>query len=170
MSEESGYVGESYENVPQQDDYFLFQEEVKHFLPDGATWVTFKPMNEGAKSRFQKKTQRDMIVERGSGNARVKMDPSDERHELLTQSLTGWNLKRGPQRIDVPFNSTTLSSFLVDANPKIVEEIEKAIRKANPWMLADMKSADIQLEIDNLTEMLEVAKEREAGELASSNK
>lgn len=167
----------NYEGVPYvetnspvaQMDYFSFSSEETFTFPDGISQITFAVMNEGKKSKFQKITQRDLVMERSSGNARMKVDPSIERHALINESITGWNLKRG-QGIDVPFNQRSRDDFMQLADPKVIEELEKAIRKANPWMLADMKSEDIQQEIDNLEEMKVIALEREAGELASSNK
>ena len=162
---------DQYDSQPQQvqqADYFSFSSEEVYTFPDGVSQITFAVMNEGKKAKFQRTTQRDLVMERSSGNARIKVDPAVERHALIEESITGWNLKRGGK--DVPFNAQSRRDLLELSNPKVIEDLEKAIRKANPWMLADMKSEDIQTEIDNLNEMLVVAKEREAGELVSSNK
>ena len=148
----------------EQYDYFGFAATEKHFLPDKTSWVEITVMNEGAKSQYQKKTSRDLVLERRSGNARMNVDPSSERHELIKACVVGWNLKRNG--VDVPFNGVQLGDFLTLADPKIVEDIEKACRKANPWLLGEMSSEDIQREIDNLEEMKKVAVERERGESA----
>ena len=85
-----------------------------------------------------------------------------ERHELIKACVVGWNLTRGGQ--PVPFNQVNLNDFLTLTDPTIVEGLEKAIRKANPWLLGEMSVADIDKEISNLQEMREVAAKREAGE------
>lgn len=144
-----------------QVDYFGFSGSAVHVLPDGVSTVTIKTMNEGEKSRYQKLTQRDVVLERGSGNARMKMDPSEERHALLETCITDWNLVRNG--VPIPFGRQALNDFLKLADPKVVEDIEKACRKANPWLLSDMTVEDIDREIENLKEMRQVAEEREQG-------
>lgn len=152
---------------PTKVDYFGFQANERYYLPDGEQYIEFQIMNEGLKARFQKKTSRDLVVQRG-GDARMKMDPADERHELIKTCVVGWNLYRGNE--PVRFTDQNLRDFLTLANPKIIEDLEKAIRKANPWLLGEMKAEDIRREITNLEEMLKVAEEREAGEASSSGK
>jgi hypothetical protein len=148
--------------VVQQADYFGFQETRRFVFPDKISYIEFTVMNEGRKAEFQKRTNKDLIMERQSGNARMKVDPGGDRWALIIASCTGWNLKRMGEM--VPFAERNLREWLELANPKLVEDLEKEIRKANPWLLAEMSSEDIQREIDNLTEMLEAAKERERGE------
>lgn len=147
-----------------QVDYFGFAEEHRYTFPDGKSYITFQSLNEGAKAKFQKESSRDLVLERQSGNARVKMDAAADRHALIKAACTGWNLKRGGE--DVPFNPIQLNDFLTLANPRIVDELELAIRKANPWLLAEMTSEDIDKEIENLLEMKKIAQERERGESA----
>jgi hypothetical protein len=115
----------------QQLDYFGFQKTEKHYLPDGISYFEIKAMNEGAKAKFQKMTQRDMILEKGSGNARFSIDPAAERHALIKECTVDWRLMRQGQY--QPFGDAALRDFLVLADPKIVEGIELAIRKLNPW-------------------------------------
>jgi hypothetical protein len=143
-------------------DYFGFQEDHQYFLPDGKQYFKLKVMNEGDKAKFQKRTQRDVVIERQSQNARMKMDQAGERHELIRTCVTDWSLYRQGQPI--PFSERALKDFLELASPKIVEDLEKEIRKINPWLLAEMTSEDIQREIDSLEEMKAIAVERERGE------
>lgn len=150
------------ESPVKQQDYFGFETSAKFYFPDGVSWIEFKPMNEGAKKSFQDKTSRDLVVERNSGNARMSVLQGSERHTLIIDSVTNWNLVRNG--VAVPFSKSAFSDFLTLANPVLIEDLEKAIRKANPWLLADMKSEDIEKEIANLQEMLESARKREAGE------
>lgn len=155
-----------------QHDYFGFIETKKHYLPDGVTWIEIQAMNEGQKAHFQKLTQRDMVLEKGSGNARFKIDPAVERHALIEASVIGWNLMRGGQV--VPFDNAgranPLKDFLSLANPKIVEDLEMAIRKLNPWLLAELTVEEIDKQIDELKDLREEAVKREAGEGSSSSR
>lgn len=158
----------------QQADYFGFGGSERFTFPDGLTWVEFKIMNEGAKSRFQSAVQRDLIIERSSGNARTSVDPAVERHQLIEASLTAWNLKTrrtagGPLE-DVAFNAEGRRKFLTNLDPKIIEELEKDIRKANPWLRNELSVADIDEQIDQLQDAREEARKREEGEDSSSNK
>lgn len=147
--------------VHPQVDYFGFSGSTTHVLPDGISRVTIKTMNEGEKSRYQRLTQRDVVLERGSGNARMKVDQSEERHALIETCVVDWNFVRNGS--PVPFTKQNMNDFLKLADPKIVEDIEKACRKANPWLLGEMTVEDIDREIANLQEMRQVAEEREQG-------
>ena len=157
-----------YDQPVQQQDYFGFNETRKFIFPDGITFIEFSVMNEGQKSEFQKRTSRDLVLERQSGNARMKMDQASDRHELIKATIVSWNLTRNgtalPQPKDPSKGRVQLEDFLTLADPRLIDELEKEIRKANPWLLGEMKSEDIKKEISNLQEMLEVALERERGE------
>lgn len=152
----------------QQMDYFGFQKTEKHYLPDGVSYFEIKAMNEGAKAKFQKSTQRDMVLEKGSGNARFSIDPAAERHALIKECTVDWRLRRGDQF--QPFGDAALRDFLQLADPKIVEGIELAIRKLNPWLLADATVEEIDKQIADLEELRKIAVEREAGEGYSSSR
>lgn len=145
-----------------QSDYFGFSRTEKHFLPDKISYIEIKALNEGEKKKYQDKVSKDLVLERGSGNARMSVLQGTERHELIREAMCGWNLKRAGT--DVPFNKVNVGDFLTLSDPKIVEDLEKAVRKLNPWLMADMTAKDIQQEIDNLEEMKAEAEKREAGE------
>jgi hypothetical protein len=143
------------EELPPFEDYFGFGEEEKWFLPDGTQYFVFKVMNEGEKAFFQKQTNRDVIVDKNSGDAKLKVDPAAERHTLIVTSVTGWYLFKNNK--PVVFGKGTpgsmLEQWLAVANPKLVEDLELTIRKANPWMQADMKVEDIDKEIERLQDL-----------------
>jgi hypothetical protein len=167
MSEENqneNPTGPGFGDDVQVVDYFGFAESHKHMLPDGKQWIEFQSMNEGAKSRFQKESSRDLVLERQSGNARVKMDQAGDRHALIKACVTDWYVLRGGQPI--PYTPVQLGDFLTLADPRIIDGLELAIRKANPWLLAEMSVKDIDKEIENLQEMRKVAEERERGEVS----
>lgn len=151
-----------------QQDYFGFGATEIFTFPDGVSFIEFRSMNEGEKKNYQDKTSQDLVLERNSGNARMKMNAGTERHELIKTCAVSWNLTRGgkPLPTDLKANQgkVALGDFLTLADPKLVEDLEKAIRKANPWLLQDMKVEDIDREIANLEEMRAEAVKREAGE------
>lgn len=143
-------------------DYFSFHIEEQHYLPDGVQWVKFVAMNEGAKKKYQAQTSTDFVVDRRSGDTKVRMNPGVEREILLRESITDWYILRGGQ--PVPFNQVQLGDFLTLADPRIVEGIEKAIREVNPWLLDNFTVEDIDKQIDELKETRARLVEREAGE------
>lgn len=152
------------------EDYFGFDETLEHVFPDGKQKIFFKPMTEGMKAKFQSATNKDVVVERASGNARMKVDPASERQELLKASVVGWSLKKKNPTTgkweDVPFSkgtrNATFELWLENANPKLVEALESDIRKANPWLLADQTVEEIDKEIKALEEARVEAVKREA--------
>lgn len=156
---------------PIFNDYWGFSDVIKHYLPDGVQYFEIQKMNEGQKSEYQRNTRSDITVARQSGDAKLKSDPAGERKALLMASVVGWYmLKKGPsgEAVEVNFNKTagpeSFEKWLAIADPVIVEGLEKAVRKHNPWLLAEMSVEDIDREIENLKEMREVAVKREAGE------
>jgi hypothetical protein len=153
---------------PAFEDYWGFEDKTRWYFPDGKQWIEHKRMNEGDKAKFQRKTTKDFIVERQSGDARMKVDPAAERWELLKTCVVDWFIYRNGR--PEPFSPGIFDSWLQHADPKIIESLEKEIRKNNPWLLQNMSSEDIQKEIDNLLEMKEVAIEREKGEDSSGTR
>ena len=132
-------------------DYFAFEERWTVWLPDGIQFIEHSVLNEGAKRKYQNQQNRDLIIQRQTGDARMKMQPGDERHALLEAAIKGWHLIRAGE--PVPFTERNLRDFLDKAPPHIVELIEKDVRKHNPWLLAEMTVEDIDKEIANLEEM-----------------
>lgn len=156
------------------EDYFGFGETHTWYFPDGKQFITYKVMNEGEKAKFQKATNRDITLQRTTGDARIKTDPADERWQLLDTCVTGWNLMRksaSGKFEPVPFSKgspgSTLHQWLQVANPRLVESLEFEIRMANPWLQGEMSVEDIDKELDRLNEMREAAVKREEGKGAS---
>lgn len=149
-------------------DYFGFSGQETFTLPDGRQAIFFKKMNEGERFNFQKKTSKDIKFNRTSGDAAVRADPAEERHELIMSSVVGWSLMRrnGVSWEPVPFSTGSQSSelfkWLKVADPEIIDDLELAIRKANPWMQAEMTVEEIDKEIDRLNELRVQVAEREA--------
>lgn len=158
------------ESVPVVD-YFAF--EVDHRVPlDKTQWIDHREFNEGQRKKYLNALNRDMVVQRTTGDMRVKMAPGDERHALLKVAITGWYLVRGPegQQVEVPFNTKNRDEFLEKAPPKIIDVIEKAVRKANPWLMAEMSLEDIDKEMANLQEMRDIKVKEEEGNVDSLSK
>lgn len=150
-------------------DYFGFGREEVFTLPDGKQTITFQVMNEGKRAAYQKRTSKDIKFNRASGDAAIKADQAEERHELILSSVTGWTLRRRGSTgwEPVPFSgngpNSALANWLKVADPRIVDALELAIRKANPWMQAEMTVEEIDKEINNLQELRAQAVERERG-------
>lgn len=149
-----------------QVSYFGFEERHQCFLPDGKSFIEHTTLNEGARRKYLNKINREVAIKRASGDAVMKMASGDEKHALLEEAIVGWNLL-GPDGNPITFvkgsPGSTLSQFLNVADPRIVDIIEKDIRKHNPWLMADMTSEDIKKQMEDLEEMLQVKLREEEG-------
>jgi hypothetical protein len=153
---------------PKQDDYFGFSAEKKFYFPDGVTYIAFVTMNEGKKKKYQKATSSDLIIAKNGNESRLRVDQAEARHQLILQSVTSWNLTRGGAPL--PFGERALRDFLELGNPKLVEDLENAIRRENPWLTDQIPSAEIRKGIEELEEQYTAAVERERGEASSSGR
>jgi hypothetical protein len=174
--------------VPQTEqvfeNYYGFSQTHIFELPDGVQFIEFQTLSEGGKAKFQEETSSDITLRRSTGDASIRATPSRERHALLTASVTGWHMLRPKPGAVPPFTRANMQpvtfskgtpgsefeKWLQVADPKLIERLETAIRKANPWLLGEMKSEDIKEEIARLEEMYQTAVEREQGEGLSSDK
>lgn len=160
-------------------DYYGFDERVKWDFPDGKQWIEFKKLTEGDRAKYLKATKSDVHLNQKSGEARFAFDQSNDRKALLLHSITDWHLVhiqgQGANRkvTPVPFpngNSNTpggaLAQWIDRANPALLAQLEKAIRKANPWLLNEMSAEQIRKEMADLEELLKAAEEREENEKA----
>jgi len=145
-----------------QQSYFGFEEIHKVLLPDGVSYIEHKTLNEGARRKYLNKVNRDIMLQRSTGNAIMRMQQGDEKHELLESAICGWNLI-GKQGEPLVFNRDKLQKFLSEANPVIIDLIEKDVRKKNPWLLAEMSVEDIDKQISELEEMKETKLKEEEG-------
>lgn len=148
-----------------QVDYFDFEVTHTVQLPDGISFIEHKEMTEGQRKKYLNSINRDVIVHRQTGDARMRMAPGDERHALLLTAISGWNLKRAGQPL--PFNEGNLKKFLDAASPKVIDLIDKEVRKANAWLIQDMSVEDIEKEIATLEELKATKLAEESGNSAS---
>jgi hypothetical protein len=152
------------------EDYFGFDDFHTFTLPDGKQWFKFKVMNEGDRAKFQRLTNKDIKINRTSQDAIIATDVAAERHMLITQSVVDWYMLArmepgaAPQPVGFSLSAgkINLQVWLAKANPKIVDDLELAIRQANPWMQADMTTDEIDKEIQRLNELRDEVTKREA--------
>lgn len=149
-----------------QVSYFGFEERHKCLLPDGVSFIEHQTLNEGARKKYLDKINREVAIKRASGDAVMKMASGTEKHALLEAAAVDWNML-GPDGRPLTFSKgslgSTFSQFLDQASPSIVDIFEKEVRKANPWLMAEMSSEDIQKQIAELEEMLAVKLKEEEG-------
>ena len=150
------------------EDYFSgFGGSRKFMMPDKIQFIEFQVMNEGQKAKFQRETRSAINISRKTENASIMPDPARERHALIKSSVCDWNIytknKNTGEKVTVVFNTGNLQAFLDRANPKIVEDLESEIRKANPWMVDEITIQDIDEQIEELTQ-LRAEKEQQLAE------
>ena len=146
-------------------DYFGVDGFENVTLPDGVSYVTIRTLTEGHRRKYMNQVNRDVRFQKATGDAVMRMAPGDEKHTLLEMAIVGWNLKQGGT--DAPFTPQNLQKFLENTSPRIIDIIDKAVRKLNDWLMADVTSADIQAEIDDLQEQLAKKLDEEAGKASS---
>lgn len=151
-----------------QEDYFGFEETLTIVLPDGKSIIEHQLLNEGARRKYQNSINRDVTIQRTTGDAKMRMAPGDEKVALLEAAIVGWNLVKDGQ--PVTFSQMNLAIFLKKASPRIIDLIEKEVRKANSWLQSDMSVEDIDKEIESLQEMKEKKIEDEQGKDSLSKK
>lgn len=149
-------------------DYFGYDETEKFTLPDGKQWIGFRRLTEGDRAKFERSTQRDVKFNRKTDDAAIRLDSATDRHELIKISVTDWYMVRR-NRADTGWEVQAFSKaghneargpgsfeqWLNLANPKIVNDLYLAIRKANPFLAEDLTLEMIDEELDRLKEMRE---------------
>lgn len=150
----------------QQAVYFGFSETHTVMFPDGVSYVEHTTLNEGARRAYLNNLNRDVRFQRATGDAIMKMSSGDERYELLRAAVVGWNLL-GPEGKPMVFSKgspgAALEQFLDKADPKIIDLIEKDVRKHNPWLLNDVTVEEIDKQIAELTDLRKTKVAEEAG-------
>lgn len=146
-------------STPVQMDYFGFTEVHRIMLPDGVSWVEHTALNEGARREYLNKANREVRLQRVTGDAILKMASGDERFSLLKSAITNWNLARfNPKTSQVEtlgFSARNLEDFLNTTDPKLIDKIEKDVREKNPWLTADVTVEDIDTQIEELQKLRE---------------
>lgn len=159
------------------ENYYSFDETETWFFPDNKQWIQFRKLTEGDRAKYLKATRSDVHLNQKSGEARIPFDQSADRKELLLHSIVDWYIvmfTSGRPQL-VAFNpgkspGGVLAQWIDRANPAVLAQLEKAIRKANPWLLNEMSVEQIDKEIADLQELRVVAEKREAEEGNSGSK
>lgn len=149
-----------------QVDYFGFSEQEKVMLPDGVSFVLIAALNEGGRRNYLDKVNREVVITKGTGDARMQMANGTERLILLRHAMVGWNLKardRVGDLVDVPFREPKVNDFLEKASPTIIDIIDKAVRKQNPWLMQDVTLDDLLKQRDELDEQIEKKRQEDEG-------
>ncbi len=140
-------------------DYFDFDDTRRVTLPDGKSWVEIQVLNEGARRKYLNTTNRDVTIERASGNAKMRVASGDDRHALLGQAIVDWDLYTKNPKTNaiepIRYNEQNLRRFLDNSSPTIIDMIEKEVRKDNPWLIAEVEIEDIDAQIAELQELRE---------------
>jgi len=166
-----GSVDPSNQEEVEYGDYFGFDERHRFMMPDGRQWIEFKTLAEGDLMLYQSRLGRDMVVEKSTGNARIRINQVEERHALLMVAITGWHMMRRTPRgfVEEKFNTSkhgTLEQWLKAANPAIIADLDKAVREHNPFLLAANSETleAIDKQIEDLQEQRERIVKRMQGE------
>lgn len=152
---------------PQQApvvDFFNPQVVTEVFYLDRGSdqYVTIKKMSEGDRYLFQQATNTDLTLNRRSEDAKIKVAPEVERQALIIHSIVDWRVIRKGN--PVAFSKHELKTNLLPAlPPNLVDDLEKACRKLNPFLTADVTVEDIDKQIKELEEQRANIKERDAG-------
>ena len=135
-------------------DTFSFDYTEEYELPGtGGQVIYFKRLTEGKKADFQKLTNGDVRIQRNTGDAKMKMDPAAERHELIRQSVCDWTLVQRNHKGEiarVKFDSSALKTWMEKTDPKFVQGLEKAIREKNEWMRSEITVEGIDEQMEEL--------------------
>lgn len=159
-------------------DYFGFSRTHKYMMPDGRQWIEFKTLAEGDLALHQAILNKDITVEKNTGNARIKINQVEERHALLQVAIVGWHMVRRNDKTgrfeEVPFSKgstgSTLSQWIRAADPSIVADLDEVIRKLNPTLLAANNETieAIDKQIEDLQEQRQRILERMQGNVSSA--
>lgn len=138
---------------------------LRWFFPDGQQYIEYTSFTHGQRSLYNSRVSKELTIERATGNARMKADLAGDTNILLDTAITNWYVLRAGQ--PVPFSKgspgSNLSQFLAQADPVLVDDLEKAIRAANPWLNGEPTVEEIDKEIEQLQRDREDAVRREQG-------
>lgn len=143
------------------DSYWGTDETTKFYFPDGKQFLVIRLMAEGERAKFEKDNNQDLRVTR-DGETTIKIDPGRSRQALIVAAVGDWLLVKDGRPFK--FSEPHLIQWIQQANPKLIDKLEKAIRDFNEWLKQDLTVEEIDKEIENLGKEREAAVRREAGE------
>lgn len=158
-------------------NYWGVKDKKKWYLGDGQQWIEFKKMDEGAKRKYQQRTNRDITINRDQ-STKLGIDPAEDRHVLIEMSVVDWYMviPKNPEDLEnteweqAAFAPALLRKWLELGDPKAIQDLEVEIRMFNPWMQSDMTVEEIDKEIARLEEVRKEAVEREAAKADSGTR
>lgn len=158
-------------------DYFGFDLRHKYVMPDGRQWIEFRVLDEGGIAQYHTILDRDVTVEKMTGNARIRINQVQERHALLRVACVDWFMvqrDRTGKQLPVKFNNAPGGAFMqwmLHANPEIVADLYEAVQKVNPALLpANQDTIEaIDKQVEELTRQRAILVERMAGKSDSVN-
>ena len=155
-------------------DYFAAPEPQRWYLPDGVQYFEYQELREGGKALYEKATNKDIRVQRSTGDARMSVDPATQRQTLIRLSVTDVHLLQSDGHggtNEVPFNKDRPGKFwenLFTFFPaKLIDQLHNEITKANAWLAADDDVDQLKEERDRLDERIARAEEEKAKKLSS---
>ncbi|UTN91183.1 tail assembly chaperone [Gordonia phage PokyPuppy] len=154
-------------------DYFAAPLPERFFLPDGVQYFEYQELREGGKSAYEKLTNKDIRVQRSTGDARLSVDPAIQRQSLIRLSVTDVHLLQkdsGGNPQPIPFNKDRPGKFwenLFTFFPAtLIDKLHQEIVKANAWLAADDDVDALKEERERLDERIERAEEEQAKKLS----
>lgn len=154
------------EKQPVLGDYWTSEPTPqKWFFPDGVQFLEFEPLRYGKRMAYQTAVAQDLNVNRRDQSIKIRTNMARDSHELILISTINWYIFRDGKPVAFSKGSpgANLDTFLRNADAVLIDHYLDVVRKANPWLLNESSSKEIQEEIDQLQVALEEALEREAG-------
>lgn len=158
----------------QYVDYFAEPETHRHYLPDGKQYFDFQELREGGKALYEKATNKDIRVQRATGDARLAVDPATQRQVMIRLSIVDAVLyQRNSQgRLEqLAFDRNKPGRFweicFEKLPAKLVQDLYEKIQKVNTWLAADDDLDALKEERERLNERIERAEEEHAKKLSS---
>lgn len=139
----------------------------QHVLSDGTSFIEHKKLKEGDLQKYRNGSNRDVTINRGTKDAKIRMAAGDDRALLLNIAVCGWDLHRDGQ--PVAYSEKSRDKVLADLDPDLVNGLVKDIYAKNPSLRAEVTAQDIRDEIASLQIDLEEKEKEEAGEASSSS-
>ncbi|AMS02318.2 tail assembly chaperone [Gordonia phage GourdThymes] len=150
-------------------DYFAAPLPQRWYLPDGVQYFEFQELREGGKSAYEKLTNKDIRVQRSTGDARLSVDPAIQRQSLIRLSVTDVYLLQkdsGGQPQPMPFNKERPGKFwenLFTFFPAaLIDKLHREIVDINAWLAADDDVDALKEERERLDERIAKAEEEQA--------
>lgn len=139
----------------------------RFMLPDGVSYFEHKKLMEGDLRTYRNGSNRDVTINRGTRDARIRLAAGDDRKLLVELAVCGWDLVRDGS--PVAFSDKSKATVLAAFDPDVIDGLVKDINDKNPALRADVTAQDLRDEIESLEEQLKEKEKEEAGEASSSS-